>query len=32
MRRFFFGKAIGTVVVFAVLGIVLFLKHVLHLF
>jgi len=32
VRRFFAGKAIGTIIVFAILGIYLFLKYVLHLF
>lgn len=32
VKRFFVGKAIGTIIVFAVLGIYLLLKHVLHLF
>ena len=32
MRRFFAGKAIGTIIVFALLGIYLLLKYVLHLF
>lgn len=32
MRKFFIGKAIGTIIVFSLLGIYLLLKHVLHLF
>lgn len=32
VRRFFAGKAIGTIIVFAILGIYLLLKYVLHLF
>ncbi|MBB6218327.1 hypothetical protein HNQ80_004491 [Anaerosolibacter carboniphilus] len=32
MSRFFIGKAIGTIIVFAILGIYLLLKYVLHLF
>lgn len=32
VRRFFEGKAIGTIIVFAILGIYLLLKYVLHLF
>lgn len=32
MRRFFIGKAIGTVIIFAILGIYLLLKYALHLF
>jgi len=32
MRRFFAGKAIGTIIVFAILGIYLLLKYVLHSF
>lgn len=32
VRRFFVGKAIGTIIVFTILGIYLLLKYVLHLF
>ena len=32
MNRFFMGRAIGTIVIFALLGIYLLLKYVLHLF
>jgi len=32
MRRFFVGKAIGTVIIFGGLGVYLLLKYVLHLF
>jgi len=32
MNRFFKGRAIGTIIVFAILGIYLLLKDVLHLF
>ncbi|MFZ7133461.1 MAG: zf-HC2 domain-containing protein [Eubacteriales bacterium] len=32
VRRFFAGKAIGTIIVFAILGIYLLLKYVLHFF
>lgn len=32
MERFFVGRAIGTLVVFGILGIYLLLKYVLHLF
>jgi len=32
MRRFFVGKAIGTIIVFTILGIYLLLRYVLHLF
>lgn len=32
MNRFFMGKAIGTIIVFAALGIYLLLKYGLHLF
>ena len=32
VRRFFVGKAIGTIVIFAILGIYLLLKYVFHLF
>lgn len=32
VKRFFIGRAIGTVVVFIILGIYLLLKYVLHLF
>ena len=32
VSRFFIGKAIGTIIVFAILGIYLLLKYVLHLF
>lgn len=32
VRRFFVGKAIGTIIVFIILGIYLLLKYVLHLF
>ena len=32
MKNFFVGKAIGTIVVFGILGIYLMLNYVLHLF
>ncbi|HBW34116.1 MAG TPA: hypothetical protein DEF89_01575 [Desulfosporosinus sp.] len=32
MNRFFAGKAVGTIIVFGLLGIYLLLKYVLHLF
>ena len=32
VKRFFIGKAIGTIIIFAALGIFLLLKYVLHLF
>lgn len=32
MQRFFVGKAIGTIIVFVILGIYLLLKYVFHLF
>ena len=31
MKRFFMGKAIGTVIVFGILGIYLLLRFVFHL-
>jgi len=31
MNRFFMGKAIGTIIVFTLLGIYLLLKYVLHI-
>lgn len=32
MNRFFIGKAIGTIIIFAILGIYLLLKYVMHIF
>lgn len=32
MNRFFMGKAIGSIIIFALLGLYLLLKYVLHLF
>lgn len=32
MNRFFMGKAIGTIIIFAILGLYLLLKYVLHIF
>jgi hypothetical protein len=32
VKRFFIGRAIGTIIVFVILGIYLLLKHGLHLF